>query len=383
MAHAAPSRLSAALLVAGLAATSPSASRAAEVATPDIPVLVPITGFLAAEGASQRDGALLALRNPPAGVRPRFAVTDTGTSPEGAVNALERALSDGDVTAVVTSMLGTQMLAMLPIGLAHKVPLTTMSGTAAITRKDNPYVFRFFPADSVVKGAQVRYAIEADHIKKPAVIYQTTAYGQSGHAEILKALAAAGVKPVYEDALDVNVKDMQPVLAKARAAGADSLLIQLHGGPTALFLKAAATMGIGLPIVAGSGLSQPATVALLDPAEIKGVCAETGSSPVSAETPAMRDFLSRYRAAFHADPDGFALGQYDATMMVLDAVAHGAMQAAEVTKALSTESYAGLAMTYKSDGHGDMAHSAVIICYDGSSRIPTVVKHYDFPIATP
>ena len=351
----------------------------AQAATPDIPVLVPITGFLAAEGTSQRNGALLALRNPPAGVQPTFAVTDTGTSPEGAVNALERALSDGHVSAVVASMLGTQMLAMLPIALEQKTPLVTMSGTADITRKGNPYVFRFFPADSVVKGAQVRYAVETYHIQHPAIIAQTTAYGQSGQAEIVKALAAAGVTPAYQDALDVSVKDMQPVLAKARAAGADSLLLQLHGGPTALLLKAAAAMNINLPIVAGSGLAQAGTVALLDPADIKGVCAETGSSPVSAETPAMKTFLDRYRAAFTTDPDGFALGQYDATMMVLDATAHGAPDAAAVTQALSTGSYPGLAMTYKSDGLGNMAHSAVIVCFDGASRIPAVAKHYDFP----
>ena len=360
-------------------ATLPVGARAAS--TPDIPVLVPITGFLAAEGSSQRNGALLALRNPPAGVQPRFAVTDTGTSPEAAINALERATADDPATAVVASMLGTQMLAMMPIALEQKVPLITISGTADITRKGNPYVFRFFPADSVVKAAQVRYAVDTYHIKKPAIIAQTTAYGQSGQAEIVKALAAAGITPVYQDALDVSVKDMQPVLAKARAAGADSLLLQLHAGPTALLLKAAAAMNVGLPIVAGSGLAQPATAALLDPAEIKGVCAETGSSPVSAETPGMKDFLARYRAAFDADPDGFALGQYDATMMVLDAVAYGAGDAASVTKALSTGSYPGLAMTYKSDGAGNMAHSAVIVCFDGTSRVPVVVRHYDFPAA--
>jgi branched-chain amino acid transport system substrate-binding protein len=95
----------------------------------------------------------------------------------------------------------------------------------------------------------------------------------------------------------------------------------------------------------------------------------------------MRSFLDRYRAAFNADPDGFSLGQYDATMMALDAVAHGATDAAGVTKALSTESYPGLAMTYKSDGQGNMAHSAVIVCFDGMSRNPVVAKHYDFPAA--
>jgi branched-chain amino acid transport system substrate-binding protein len=138
-------------------------------------------------------------------------------------------------------------------------------------------------------------------------------------------------------------------------------------------------MNLGLPIVAGSGLAQPATASLLEPAELKGVCAETGSSPSSAETPAMQDFLQRYRVAFKTDPDGFAVGQYDATMMVLDIVAHGATDTASVTKALSTANYPGLAMTYHSDGHGNMAHSAVIICFDGTSRTPLVAKHYDFP----
>jgi branched-chain amino acid transport system substrate-binding protein len=346
---------------------------------PRIPVLVPLTGFLAAEGGSQRNGALLALRNPPAGVAPRFDVTDTATAPEGAVDALQRALSAGPVTAVVASMLGTQMLAMLPIAADARVPLVTMSGTASITQKGNPYVFRFFPADSVVKRAQVRYALEADHIAHPAVITQTTAYGQSGRAEIDKALAAAGVKPAYEEALDVAVKDMRPVLAKARAAGADGLLLQLHSAPTALLMKAAAGMGLGLPVVAGSALAQPATVALLDPAELRGACAETASSPVSGGSPAMERFLAAYRAAFGADPDAYALGQYDATMMVLDAVAHGAADAAAVTRALATESYQGVAMTYRSDGRGDMAHSAIIVCFDGRSRVPALARQYDFP----
>jgi branched-chain amino acid transport system substrate-binding protein len=157
------------------------------------------------------------------------------------------------------------------------------------------------------------------------------------------------------------------------------LLLQLHGGPTALFLKAVAAMNVHLPIVAGSALSQQATVALLEPAELKGICAETGSSPVSAETPAMQDFLKRYRAAFHSDPDGFGLGQYDATMMALQAVSKGATTAEAVTQALATESYQGVATTYRSDGHGNMAHSAVIVCFDGTTRVPVVVKHYDFP----
>ena len=358
------------------ALVSPALVSPAWAAEPSIPVLVPITGFLAVEGRSQRNGAELALMNPPGGLKVQHEVSDTGTSPEVAVNALERAAGDSSTIAVVAPMLGTQMLAMLPVAAEAKLPLLTISGTASITQKGNPYVFRFFPNDEVTKTAQVRYFVEELGLKRPALITQTTAYGQSGREELLKLLKARGITPVYEDALDVSLKDMTSVLAKAKAAGADSLLLHLHGGPTALLLKAASSMGMGLPVVAGSGLSQPSTLALLEPAELKGACAETGASPVSGETAGMRDFVAAYQKAFKTEPDSFAVNQYDGTMMALQAMAAGAKTPEALTKALASGRYEGLAMTYVSDGKGNMAHSAVMICFDGVSRTPKVVKHY-------
>ncbi|MBV8538250.1 MAG: amino acid ABC transporter substrate-binding protein, partial [Alphaproteobacteria bacterium] len=82
-----------------------------------LPVLVPITGFLSLEGSSQRNGAVLAIQDAPPGLQVHADVADTGTAPDVAVNALERALGREAPTAIVASMLGTQVLAMLPIAL--------------------------------------------------------------------------------------------------------------------------------------------------------------------------------------------------------------------------------------------------------------------------
>lgn len=362
-------------IVAMLAiAALPQAHAQTEV---NIPVLVPITGFLSLEGTSQRNGALLAIRNAPPGVKVTSEVTDTGVSPEGATTALERALSRGKVSAVAASMLGTQMLAMLPVALENKVPLTTVSGTASITERNNPYVFRFFPGDAVAKNAHVRFALEDLKKRRFALVYQTTAYGQSGRGHILEQLKKAGLAPVMEEALEPSVKDMSPVVGKVAAANADAILLHLHSGPTALFIKQAATAKLGLPIIAGSAMHQPPTAALLEPGELKDVCAETNASPVSGGTPEMEQFLRQYREQFKSEPDGFAVGQYDATMMVLNAAVRGARTAEDMQKALAGSTYKGLAMTYKSDGRGNMAHSAVMICYDGASRIPKVVKRFE------
>ncbi len=368
-----PARILGTALVAALGCAQQAIAQTEVV----FPVLVPITGFLSLEGTSQRNGAVLAIRNAPAGVKVVSEVTDTGVSPEGATTALERALSRGKVSAVAASMLGTQMLAMLPVALENKVPLTTVSGTAAITERNNPYVFRFFPGDAVAKAAHVRYAVEDLKKRRFALVYQTTAYGQSGRGHILEQLKKLGITPVMEEALEPSVKDMSPVVGKVAAAQPDAILLHLHSAPTALFIKQVANARLGLPIIAGSAMHQPPTAALLEPSELKDVCAETNASPISGGTPEMDQFLRQYREQFKSEPDGFAVGQYDATMMVLNAAARGARTPEDIQKALAGTSYKGLAMTYKSDGRGNMAHSAVMICYDGTSRTPKVVKRYE------
>jgi branched-chain amino acid transport system substrate-binding protein len=209
------------------------------------------------------------------------------------------------------------------------------------------------------------------------VIFQTTAYGQSGRAELDRNLTALGRPAVFAEGLDVSVKDMLPVLSKVRESGADALLLHLHSGPTALVVRQARAMGLDIPIIAGSAMHQPETAALLAPSELAGVCAESGASPISESDPATRAFADAYRTAFDREPDAFALGQYDGVQMLLAAVRAGAKSAADIRAYLASRRYRGLAMTYASDGKGNMAHSAVILCYSGDSRVPVIVKRYE------
>ncbi|UUX50771.1 ABC transporter substrate-binding protein [Nisaea acidiphila] len=341
-----------------------------------LPVLVPITGFLSLEGTAQRNGAVMAVDMLGKELGLETEVTDTGTSPEGAVTALRRALG-GAPSAAVASMLGTQMLAMIPVADRAGMPLLTVSGTAKITELGSGNVFRFFPGDSVVKVAHAKYAVEELGAKRPALLYQTTAYGQSGAAHLKKTLAELGAPLVFEEGIDISVKDMLPALTRMQAAEPDILLLHLHSGSTALVIRQARETGNPLPVVAGSAMHQPTTAALLNPEQLKGVCAESASSPVSEQSGPVADFTAAYRKHFGTEPDAFALAQYDGTAMLIAAKKAGAQSADDVRAWLAGNSYDGLAMTYKSDGKGNMAHDAVVVCYDGASRVPAIAKRYE------
>jgi len=366
----------------GLILTGLSGARlAAQDPSITLPILAPLTGFVALEGASQRNGALLAVQTATGGLSVYPVVLDTATQPEIAVNAFHRGLAEasrtGGALAVSAPILGTQMLALLPLAEEAGIALVTVSGTAALTEQGNPWIFRFFPGDAVVKEAQARFAVEELGLNRPALITQTTAYGQSGLAELQRVFARLGVTPVLEEAVDTSVKDLRPALQRALAAGADSLILHLHAPSTALAVRQAAEMAQALPIIAGSAMHQPATAALLEPAELAGVCAETSASPISGGSAAIEAFTAAYREAFDVAPDAFALGQYDGVRAVLSAVAAGASTPTAVRDALASTDFTGLAMTYRSDGKGNMAHSALIVCYDGNSRVPTIAKRYD------
>src|SRR5579872_5977129 len=148
-----------------------------------LPVLVPLTGFVALEGTSQKNGALLAASQSHDVVF-KPDVLDTAATPEAAVNAWARAVGDPPPLAVVGPILGTQMLALLPLAKERDVPLLTISGTARLSTMGVPQLFRFFPSDATVKVAHARYVVEKLGAKRPAVIYQSTAYGQSGREQL-------------------------------------------------------------------------------------------------------------------------------------------------------------------------------------------------------
>ena len=342
-----------------------------------LPVIVPVTGFMSVEGGSQRNGAVMALENAPEGVSVRYEVYDTTTSPTGAAQAMDQALSAGDAIAAGISIFGTETLAMVPVATEYGVPVLTISGLSTLTESDNPLVFRFLPNDREIKVAHARYVVEELKKTKPALIGDTTSYGQGGFKLLQENFAKLGVTPVFEDSsLAPDTKDMSPLLTKIKESGADSIVIHTVGAPMFLIVKQAKAAGLDLPIITSSSIVEPTATALFEPAELAGVCAETPSAPEARATPEIKEWADAYLAKFGIEPDGLALGQYDGTMMALQMIAEGATNAEQMQQALSTSTYEGVAMTYKSSGNGDMAHDADIVCWDGSSRIPGIAKHY-------
>jgi branched-chain amino acid transport system substrate-binding protein len=341
-----------------------------------LPIVMPVTGFMSVEGGSQRNGALMAAEKAPSGLKVDSPVFDTGTSATGAASALDKALSSKPAIGASTTVFGTEMVAMLPVSLEYKVPLLTISGLSRLTESGNPYIFRFLPNDREIKVAHARYVAETLKKSKIALIGDTTAYGQNGFKLLQDYFAKLKMTPVLAESVEPTTKDMSSLLAKIKDSGADVLVVHTVAAPMALFIKQARAGGVALPVVTSSSLVEPTSTALFEPAELNSTCAETPSAPEARSNAEIKAWADAYKARFGIEPDGLALGQYDGVTMALSLIAKGAKTPAALIEALNTSTFKGIAMTYKSNGKGDMSHDADIVCWDGTSRIPKIVAHY-------
>lgn len=354
-----------------------SGGASAEEMALKVPVIVPITGLLALEGTSQLNGATMALAHAPSGLKISSDTVDSGTSAEGGANALERVAGGKDVDFVVAPLFGTQVLAMLPVALEYKMPILAPTGTGPVTEQGNPYMFRLYPSDAISKAAHIHYVVDELKLKKAAILYNTTGYGQSGFKYMSEYLAKAGGEVVFSEGIDLSAKEISATLAKLQVAKPDVILVQMHSASMAMVVKQLAAAGIKTPVVGNTTIAMPATAALLQPSDLKGVCAESASWLEKGANAATDRFLNDYTAKYGSMPDAYAIQQYDGLMMALTAVKDGAKTPADVQKYMSTHDYQGVGMSYKSDGKGNLAHSAVVVCYDGSSLSPKLVKRYE------
>ena len=101
----------------------------------------------------------------------------------------------------------------------------------------------------------VEEAITRRGFKKPAILADSTNYGQLGREDLERALAAKGVKAVATEKFNIKDTDMTAQLLRAKEAGADVILTYGIGPELAQIANGQAKLGWKVPLVGSWTLS--------------------------------------------------------------------------------------------------------------------------------
>lgn len=190
------------------------------------------------------------------------------------------------------------------------------------------YIFRTSANDAIQSGMIAEEAVARHGFKKPAILADSTNYGQLGREDLEKALAARGVKPVAEEKFNIGDTDMTSQLLRAKQAGADVILTYAIGPELAQIANGMAKLGWKLPMIGSWTLSM---ATFIDNAGPNGDGALMPETFIQAPTtPKRKAFIEAYQAAYKVDriPSPVSAAQgYDSVYLL----------AAAITEAKSTD----------------------------------------------
>jgi branched-chain amino acid transport system substrate-binding protein len=251
------------LLAAAACALFGAASFAAEPIK--IGVSGPFTGGSSSMGVSMRDGVRLAVEeiNAKGGVlgRPlQIVERDDEAKNERGVQIAQELINKEKVVATVGFINTGVALAAQRFYQEAKIPVMNNVATGSIITHqfdDQPenYIFRNAAHDSIQAPMIVEEAITRRGFKKVAILADSTNYGQLGRADLEKALALKGIKPVAVEKFNIKDVDMTAQLLKAKEAGAEVILTYGIGPELAQIANSMTKLGWKVPMIGSWTLS--------------------------------------------------------------------------------------------------------------------------------
>jgi len=219
----------------------------------------PFTGGSSSMGVSMRDGVRLAVEeiNKAGGAlgRPiQLVERDDEAKNERGVQIAQELINKEKVVAVVGYINTGVALASERFFQEAKIPVMNNVATGSIVTHqfdDQPenYVFRNAAHDSIQAPMIVEEAITRRGFKRPAILADSTNYGQLGREDLEKALALKGIKPVAIEKFNIKDVDMTAQLLKAKEANADVVLTYGIGPELAQIANGMTKLGWKVPMV--------------------------------------------------------------------------------------------------------------------------------------
>ena len=323
-------------------------------------VIGPFTGGSADVGVPMLNGIKMAVDeiNAVGGYLGRpleLVIKDDFGNPDTAAASATELVSEKVVATIGFCDTGVAMKA-IDVFQKGKVPLIVPCATGT------PIMAKFPTAQSYIFRTSARDAIQAPFIvedvvkrgwKRVAIFADTTGYGEAGLADVEKALAVHGIKPVYVARFQLGVRDLTPQLKEAKAAGANVVLSYTVGPENAAIANGRKAMAWRVPQVGAWPLSFPNYIDGSYGGAEGSLMAQTFIAEPSNERRAA--FLSGYVRKFSAKriPVPMAAAQaYDATYLLMYAllgIRDGELGGVAVKNALENiqRIYYGVVATYE------------------------------------
>jgi branched-chain amino acid transport system substrate-binding protein len=302
------------LILAGLGSTSPVFAQS----TVYIPAVLELSGAGAVSGTNFRDGMLLAIEeiNAKGGILGRkieTPVLDTQSDASVSRAQVQKVL-DNSPYVILGPVFSGSVLVDMALTQQAEIPEIVGGEAAAITQKDDPYVFRTSFGQQFSMPKIANYMRDSVKAKSVAVVWVNNDFGKGGRDTFTKEMAARNIKVAADVSTESGQADFSADVIKIAAANADAIFVYLNEEECARFLREAKKQGIKAPLIGETTLLGQKVIDLAQGAA-EGVRGHVGLT-VDAPIQAVQQFAERFKKRFNYVCDHNGIKGYTAVHFV-------------------------------------------------------------------
>jgi branched-chain amino acid transport system substrate-binding protein len=285
-----------------------------------------LTGTEATFGQSSHHGTELAIAelNAAGGVlgkKLQLIYEDDQSKAGEAATIVRKLISRDKVSAVLGEVASGRSLEAAPICQQNKIPMISPSSTNPKVTEVGDYIFRVCFIDPFQGTVMAKFAKDTLKVKNVAILSDVKAPYSVGLAEFFRQrFLADGGKIVSEQRYNGGEKDFNAQLTAIKSASPppDAVFVPGYYTEAGLIALQARRLGLNVPLFGGDGWESPKLIEIGGNA-VEGCYYSTHYSPED-NSPAIQEFVKKFKAKYNEVPDAMAALGYDSAMVMADAM---------------------------------------------------------------
>jgi len=185
---------------------------------------------------------------------------DTETDATKAVTATKKLIKKDKVDVIIGPTTSGNSLALLDIADEEKVPLISCAASVRIVVPARPYVFKT-PQTDVMAVEKIYTKLQADGIKKIAILTAAGGFGDSGRKQLNSLASKYGLSVIADERFGDKDTDMSAQLTKIKGTDAQALISWGIGPAPVQIAKNRKQLGITIPLYNSHGVASPRFIA--------------------------------------------------------------------------------------------------------------------------
>jgi len=338
----------------------------------------PITGIHAAGGSLQVKAIKLALKeiNAAGGVNGKqidLRIIDNQSSNPGALAALNKAVEQDKVLALIGCLYSTQVFATSDATKNYGIPTFIGATNVTLTRQGNPWLFRVRPDDSIAASAMVKYIKEDTKFTKIGLLHDQDAFGAGGADLVEKGAKEVGLTVVKRMSTTTAVKDLTAELLAMKNAGTQILIFYGHEEATALLQRQMRQLGSPFKFLGSpSAASKDSLNLARETAE--GIWAVVDFVP--GQTEENRRYAEAFKKEYNEEYDSLSIWTYDGLKILANAIQKAGEDRDKIRQAiLATQGYKGVQGTFSFTPNGDgLSEVSIVQIENGQPKLLKIVN---------